>query len=195
MEARREFYRIMTAALVIFACVAGMLAFPTKAHAVSKATVTKAYRTFRRKYYPNANAKQVDLDKNGIKELLVHDGYNYVAVYSYNKRTNKVVKLARVRPGKGYGIPIRYNAKKHIFVLQSASTGGSDSKFYKVSGTKATLKATYKCRINKSWSNGEMTTNPTWYVTGKRVSSDTYNNKLNAALKGYRALKSPAVTW
>ena len=194
MKARREFRHIMTAALVTLACMVGIFACPTEAHAVSKATVTKAYRAFKRKNYPNANTKQVDLDKNGINELLVHDGYNYVAAYSYNRSTKKVVKLARVRPGKGYGMSIRYNAKKHIFVLQSASTGGSDSKFYKVSGTKATLKATYRYRNNKRWSNGELTTNPTWYVMGKKVSSGTYANKLNAALKGYGTLMSPAVS-
>lgn len=30
---------------------------------------------------------------------------------------------------------------------------------------------------------------------GKKVSSATYTNKLNAALKGYGTLKSPAVPW
>lgn len=92
----------------------------------------------------NPRYKKVDLDGNGIKELLVHNGCGMV-VYTYSKKKGKAIRLAKMGDegglGKGNNWPLYYSKKKHRVLIGYQNTGGVYWKLVKIKGTKAkTLK-------------------------------------------------------
>lgn len=153
----------------------------TKAKQKYKSYVTKKNGSYRM-------ASCIDIDGNGIPELLYQDwsttstsGKNYV--YTYNKSTKKMIKLASLDSGKGgSSYAPYYNKKKHMVALPFFTTGDGKYVFYKVSGTKMTKDSTYYA---KRYYAGR--TNKWKYtINGKKVSQSAYNKKLKAKLKGYK---------
>ena len=71
--------------------------------------------------------KIVDIDGNGIPELLMHNssaGINEIR--TYNPKTRKNVRAASVGYGKGYNFPIKYSRTCHTVMLCNANTGGTE---------------------------------------------------------------------
>ncbi|MDO5548902.1 MAG: hypothetical protein Q4F79_10500 [Eubacteriales bacterium] len=146
----------------------------TKAKQKYKSYVTKKNGSFQ-------YAKIIDIDGNGIPELLYNDWSNTSTsgktyVYTYNKSTKKMVKLKSMYFGKGYA-PY-YNKKKHMVVLTFFTTRDGKYAFYKVSGKKITKDSTYYAKrgATGAWK---------YTINGKKVSQSTYSKKLNAKMKGY----------
>ena len=115
--------------------------------------------------------KIVDIDGNGIPELLMHNssaGINEIR--TYNPKTRKNVRAASVGYGKGYNFPIKYSRTCHTVMLCNANTGGTEYCIYRVRGTKATriVKAE---RFNGRFQKG-------YKVNGKRVSGSTYSRSV-----------------
>lgn len=121
----------------------------------------------------------VDIDGNGVPELIFHDKTNYTnELRTYNPKTRKTVRLACVNMGKGYNMPAKYSKKTHTVLLPSASTGGSIERIYKVKGIKASKVCTLEGRNNKHSQSGA-------WVNGKKVSNSTYNRTFNKYMKNY----------
>ncbi len=122
-----------------------------------------------------ASSVIVDIDKNGIPELLCFKRSNLKAyAFTYNKKTKKMVKLCSRSSGKGYGS--YYSVKKKQVVLCSSNTGGSSWYVYKISGTKAKL-------VKKCVSTRKGVGSFTYKINSKRVSQKTWDKTINAIRK------------
>lgn len=130
----------------------------------------------------------IDLDSNGIPELVMHNKSNYCnEVFTYNTSTRKMKCLKSIGMGKGYNMRVQYSKGKHQVVLPTASTGGSIIYIYTVKGQKISkvLEAEY---INGRFERFGSEYRLGYKINGKRVSLSTYNKKLAAATKGFQSL-------
>ena len=113
--------------------------FSLQADASASSDAKAAYRKKLNHYDTTYKYKIIDIDKNGIPELLVANYFD-PAVFTYNKKTGKVKRLA-----SGFSFDrIYYNTKKHMVVVVNHGSGWTWYKFYKVSGLKAKKKDVYK---------------------------------------------------
>ncbi|MGM9617300.1 S-layer homology domain-containing protein [Butyricicoccus sp.] len=117
----------------------------------------------------------VDIDNDGIPELILHDTQQYFCnmVYTYNPSTGKMLLLGeQVSYGKGYGMTIYYNTSTHQVCLPSADTGGASYYVYTINGIKTPAVSYF--RMN----NGKFEQGCT--IDGKQVSESVFNAKLKA---------------
>jgi len=164
-------------------CFAQMLGaacvFSLQADASASSDAKAAYRKKMSHYSSGTKYKIINIDKNGIPELLVAD-YMEPAVFTYNKKTGKIKKLTS---GANFD-RVYYNTKKHMVVVVNHGSGWTWYKFYKVSGLKAKKKDVYKYdkvygKSKNSWK---------YSINGKKVSSKKIKSKLKKALKGYKSV-------
>ena len=121
----------------------------------------------------------VDIDGNGVPELLFHNTTGwYNEIRSYNTRAKKSVRLKSSGFGKGYNMPMKYSKRCHTVILPSASTGGGREVIYRVRGTKASKICTVETRNNKFGKSG-------YYISGKKVSTSAYNKTYNKYMRNY----------
>ena len=164
------------------------MSVPTMAASSKYKAAVKAYRKYESRY--RGNGKIVDLDKNGIPELLYHNqtkGRN--EIYTYNAKTKKMKLLVKVSyGGKAGSYPIKYSVKKHTVLMMQADTGGSNIYVYRIKGLKKTklLKATYE---NGKFARFDPTSSRSFSLNGKKVSEAKYNQKLNSYMKYMKDLK------
>ena len=127
--------------------------------------------------------KIVDVDGNGIPELLMHNssaGINEVR--TYNPKTRKNVRVGSIGYGKGYNLPIKYTRSCHTVMVCNANTGGSEYYIYKIKGTKATRVVRAE-RFNGKFKSG-------YAINGRKVSYSTYNKTINRYMKNAKTVRS-----
>lgn len=155
---------------------------PVMAASAKYTAAAKAYKKYmsKRSVY---GSKIVDVDKNGIPELLMQCNYKgkwYYTLCTYDKRTKKVAVLKKVMAGKDYPAAFRYNvSKKQVYFCQE-STGGSKEIIVKVKGKKVSTVATYQSKRKYPGFSY------TYKRNGKKVSQKTWSKKRKAALKGFK---------
>ena len=122
---------------------------------------SKGFSSLKRKY--------VDIDKNGVQELLLvgpkTNPYAIVCTVDRGKRT--VIELMKTMDGRVYG-NIFYNTTTHVFGTEIVASRAAYCDFYKLSGTKAAL---FKQFVK------EMTY---YYVNNQSLSQSAYTNQLMA---------------
>jgi len=163
------------AAAMIVLAMAGTAGTPATVSALSKKEqAMNAYKNFLNRH--TGKSAIVDLDKNGVPELVYSEPMLYGAVYTYNVKKGKRVCLKKVRYGKdGY---IGYHKKKKMFVLCNSDTGGGRYVFFKVKKGKAIQKKKY------IWVNGKHEPQKAT-INGKTYSRDSFFSRLNKEEKGY----------
>ena len=127
--------------------------------------------------------KIVDVDGNGIPELLMHNssaGINEVR--TYNPKTRKNVRVGSIGYGKGYNLPIKYSRSCHTVMVCNANTGGSEYYIYKIKGTKATRVVRAE-RFNGKFKSG-------YAINGRKVGYSTYNRTINRYMKNAKTVRS-----
>lgn len=162
----------------------GQKVYTCKRCGETKISVLKSYKTLANKKYWryidglwNCKTKIVDVDKNGIPELLIKDNDNWkVVAYTYNPSTSKMVKLKSLQFGKG-GL-LRYNVKNHYLSFVTADTGGYREYMYKLSGSKLKKVRTIE------WCNGRFEKQG-YKIKKKRISTAKYKKYL----KGFKTIK------
>lgn len=142
----------------------------------------QAYKKYLKKKSVHGS-KIVDVDKNGVPELLTEcrvNGRWYYMLCTYNKKTKKVVVLKKVMVGKDFPESFRYNVSKKQVYFNQSSTGGAKETIVKVKGTKiSTVKTFQSIRKYPGFSY-------TYKVNGKKVSYNTWKKKRAAATKGFK---------
>lgn len=155
---------------------------PAMAASAVYTAATKAYKTYMSKQTVNGS-KIVDIDKNGVPELLMKCQYKgtwYYTLCTYNKSTRKVVVLKRAAFGKDYPACFRYNTSKKQVYFNLESTGGMMETIVKVNGTKVSKVIAFQSLRNYPGFTY------TYKVNGKKVSKSTWSKKRTAALKGFK---------
>ncbi|MDO4339872.1 MAG: hypothetical protein Q4C91_17550 [Eubacteriales bacterium] len=155
---------------------------PAMAASASYTAASKAYKTYMSKRSVNGS-KIVDVDKNGIPELLMkckYNGYWYYTLCTYNKSTRKVVVLKRVSFGKDYPACFQYNTSKKQVYFNQESTGGMIETVFKVNGTKVSKVISFRSMRNYPGFTY------TYQVNGKKVSYNTWSKKRTSTLKGFK---------
>ncbi len=140
----------------------------------------KAYVKKNKGKYDKTKYKIVDIDKNGIPELVIHNGkreQNEVYTYNYSKR--KMVLLKRKDYLRLYNGGVGYSTSKKSFVLSAAGFRVWYYDFYKVSGTTVKKVASFTEEYDR---NGRYY----YCLNGKKVSKKTYQAKWKSVYKGYK---------
>lgn len=135
--------------------------------------------------YAKAKIQYVDIDGNGIIDM-IYSSYGFGnVVLTYNKDKGKVIKLIEQASGKG-GFAY-YNKKKKMISLSSSSTGDVTTSFYEVSSKKVTkTKKIVSWRDDVKDENGYYQHVWKYEIDGKSVSEKRYKKALKSALKGYK---------
>ena len=157
--------------------------FPVQANATVSSDAKAAYQKKMNNYSSSTKYKIIDIDKNGIPELLVAD-YMEPTVFTYNKKSGKIKKLMA---GFSYDT-IYYSTRKHMAVVINHGSGWTWYKFYKISGLKAKKKAIYKYQKVYVQSGGKSKNYWKYTINGKKVSLKKIRSRLKKALKGYKHL-------
>lgn len=158
---------------------------PAMAASAAYTAATKAYKTYMSKRSV-FGSKIVDVDKNGIPELLMQCNYSgkwYYTLCTYNKKTKKVVILKKVEAGKDFPECLQYNVSKKQVYFNQSSTGGAKEIIVKVNGTKISTVSTFQSIRNYPGFTY------TYKVNGKKVSYNTWSQKRTAARKGFKNYK------
>lgn len=128
--------------------------------------------------------KIVDVDKNGVPELLMDAKFNKTqcfALCTYNKKTKKVVLLKKVPVGKYYPDCLKYNTSKKQVYFNQSSTGGAKETIVRVKGTKISTVTTFQSLRNYPGFTY------TYKVKGKKVGNSTWSKARNSAMKGFKS--------
>ena len=165
----------------------GLKTYTCKRCKATKTSTLKAYKTFatgRYKKYINSlygsTYKIIDVDKNGIPELLIKDFDNWeVRAYTYNPTSSKMVKLKTLRYGKG-GI-LEYNTTTHYLGFVTGDTGGYTEYIYKLSGVKLKKVTTIKFCNGKFEKEG-------YKINKKRVSIKKYKKYYKKRIKSFKKI-------
>ena len=121
----------------------------------------------------------VDIDGNGVPELILHDTRAlHNELRTYNSRTKKSVRLGCVKYGKAYNMPVMYSKRCHTVMLPNGNTGGSYEVIYKVKGTKSS-------KLYKIEGYNNKNRKPGLYINGKKTSYSTYNKIYKKYMKNY----------
>ena len=164
--------------LILFLCMAVLMTLPASAAKKAKPrTIAKANAAYE-SYVAEKGIKKaeyVDIDGNGINELLaMFPDYKY-GVCTYNIGKKKVVCLKRVSIGKYFTCPIYVDTKNSQFTLTRSSTAGTVYTTWKLSGSKVT-------RVTQisSLRNGGAGSPYISRENGKIISGVAFDNKVNA---------------
>ena len=120
----------------------------------------------------------MDIDKNGIPELLCSSLHKENRLYTYDYSKKKMVLLVKSDLGRNWPNSeiMMYNTSKKTVEILFMDTKKSIRKFYQLKGTKLKTIKTYEwgsvCKIN-----------------GKKCSRSTYSKKLNKDLKSYKGMR------
>ena len=147
-------------------------------------SATTRYKKYLRGKY--CNYKIVDVDGNGVKELICSDS-DLQYVFTYDKYSGGMIRLLEKGIGKGTAMP-QYNRKKHqIWITSVAVHGESEDIVYRLSGRKLTKVTSFSFENCRDWSKPKKYVwVKTYYVNGRQVSKKTYNRKYKAAHKGFK---------
>lgn len=144
-----------------------------------------------KKYLKNKNGTYeiVDIDKNGIPELLFHnDSTADHYVFTYDRKDKKMIKIRQQVSGKAYYMPVMYNAKKHQVNFRSGATQAyTGDIIYKISGKKAKKVIKFESYCEKNWKKN--TSHMVYLINGKKKNYKTYNKKYKKYLKGFKECK------
>lgn len=144
-----------------------------------------------KKYLKNKNGTYeiVDIDKNGIPELLFHnDSTADHYVFTYDRKNKKMIKIRQQVSGKAYYMPVMYNAKKHQVNFRSGATQAyTGDIIYKISGKKAKKVIKFESYCEKNWQ--KHTSHMVYLINGKKKNYKTYNKKYKKYLKGFKECK------
>lgn len=178
------YYRKRLGCLALTAMLLCSATIPSFAANNKAAAARASYRAYIRQVSDGELAyKIVDVDGNGIPELIIHgSGFLENEVYTYRYSDRKRIKLKGVKYGKGYAMKLKYNTKKHQVEIPRGDTGGYIIRFYKVKGTKLSQIKKFEYRNSKHYKKYG------FFVDGKKVSEKSFNKKYNAATKGFRAV-------
>jgi len=135
---------------------------------ISQADIYKTYFNRAFKNDSKAKYKLVDIDGNGIKEMLVV-GRSGEYVYTINKKTNRVVKLED-EDDAGSKARIYYNTSRNTVAFYSVDEGDTSIEVYKISGTSCKKVADFEIEKERYGTYYE--------YNDRRVSKTTYNNQL-----------------
>ncbi len=163
----RQWFSII---LVVLVCV--MAATPTMAASSKYKAAVSNYRRYIRT--ESGRYMIVDIDGNGIPELLAHTSWRN-EIYTYNPKTRKRVCIGTIAYGKGYNMPIKYSKKCHTVMISNANTGGSISDIYKINGVKS-KRVVRAESFNGRFENG-------CKINGKKVSSSVYDKMIRKYMK------------
>lgn len=163
--------KLRRVSLLVLVAAAACVLFSSQAQAApSRKKVTKAY-----KKYASRNDitkfKQVDIDGNGIREMLYRDVSWNIGVCTYSAKKKKVVKIKEISAGKASPV-IYYNKSKDAFFMVHADTGGYEGYAIRLRGTK---KKTLRKMIH---TNGKFKKRR-YRINGKKVSQDKFLDTLN----------------
>ena len=165
----------------------GLKTYTCKRCKATKTSTLKAYKTLAtgryKKYIDglyDCKYKIIDVDKNGIPELLIKDFDNWeVRAYTYNPTSSKMVKLKTLRYGKG-GI-LEYNTTTHYLGFVTGDTGGYTEYIYKLSGVKLKKVTTIKFCNGKFEKEG-------YKINKKRVSTKKYKKYYKKRIKSFKKI-------
>ena len=150
------------------------IAVPASATSSKYSAATNAYYSYMRGksgYY-----KIVDIDKNGVPELLINDRSKTAnEIYTYNTKTRRIVRLGSIMYGKGYRMPIYYSRTSHTAMICNANTGGQTYYLYKINGTRATR------LVNGEVYNGKFQSG--YSINGRKVSRTTFRKTIRKYMK------------
>lgn len=155
--------------LVVLLCILNATSAMAASSRYSRAVAS--YQRYMR--MQNGRYRIVDIDGNGIPELLAHTWRN--EVYTYNPKTGKMVCVGAIAYGKGYNMPIVYSKTSHTVMISSYNTGGSVREIYKINGVK------FRRLVEAEAFNGKFDNG--YKVNGKRVSQYTYNKSISRYMK------------
>ena len=160
---------LVAALLVLFLLPLSVSAKP------SKATVTKSYTTYRKKE-GITRYKLVDIDNNGIQEMIYYRRFQ-CGFCTYDAKKKNVLPLAEVEVG--HSIPFAYySTKKHTVILYTLTTKTSDTFEYLLSGKKISLQ-THLVYDNTERGGAK------YYINGKKVSQKKNAKWWNKVKKTY----------
>lgn len=129
------------------------------------------------------NIEYVDIDANGVPEMLwSHYALGHV-VLTYDKKKEKVIKLKEM--GGGGGGYAYYSKKKHTISLSGSSTGHETMIIYKVLGTKLKKIKVFKALRGEIKKDGHYIHVWEYRINGKKVTQKQYNKQHKNAVKGY----------
>lgn len=154
---------------------------PTMAASAKYNAAVASYRSYVRG--KRGNYKIVDIDGNGIPELIMHNcSWGLNEVRTYNPKTRKNIRLGSIGYGKGYNMVMKYSRKCHTVMLSNYNTGGAMYYIYKIKGTKST-------RVVKAEAfNGKFDSG--YKINGRKVSHSTYNRMINKYMKNSKTVRS-----
>lgn len=147
------------------------------------------YQKFLLRYDDNLSSEEqsvacIDVDENGIPELLVLDREIEFdnTIYSYSPSEQKMVIIQKQLFGKGSSMSVFYNKEKHVVVLPHGDTGGYDYTFYQISDKKATPIKTFDTDIiDKHLATQRIA----YLIDGKEVSESEFNSQFETETQGY----------
>lgn len=127
-------------------------------------------------------AALADIDANGIPELLIGPSANLdKALYTYSPNSGRMIEVMDMTGGKGYAMPIYYDASTHQVVYTQADTGGGSYNFYYISGSKMSLQTTYRRNNGKFNDFGQ----EEFFINGRQYGSAEYYASLDNRLQHF----------
>jgi len=183
-RALRVFCAVITAALLL-------LCFPVEAFAASNNDVAqKAYFNWIKKnaevFDQEVPVAFLDINNDGIKEMIVYPGYGYDTYDVYTFYKGKVKRLVSV--GQAYESIKIYPSTKTLY-FSGGHMGYYNNTFYKVTSSKATVVA------KKTWQQDEGPKyNYKYVVKGMKVSKAKYDKFVKSLKKG-SAKSHKSLTW
>ena len=166
---------------LILACTMILSCQVSASAAYAKYTkATKTYESWMKKNCskPYSYYDIVDIDQNGIPELLISNSYTQNRLYTYDYSKKKMVLLVKGDLGRNFPNEkiMMYNTKKKTVEIVFWDTQKTVRKFYQVKGTKLKTIKTYE------WGGA-------CWINGKKCSDSTYHKNLDKDLKSYKGMR------
>lgn len=151
----KKLMRIM-AIILAFSMIMSMAATA----APSPTKVRRTYRSYvlknlKKSKYPYRETRYYDINKDGIKELIVSYAAGVRSSYQFYTYHNGRVKKMHKSDFHGCnGISAMKNNRKYICITQSNGASDSSETIYKMSNRKLKKVATYRLKGNRLYLNG-----------------------------------------
>lgn len=152
----KKLMRIMTTVLVF-----SMLMSMAATAAPSPTKVRRTYRSYvlrnlKKSKYPYRKTRYYDINKDGIKELIVsYEAGVRIAYQFYTYHNGRVKKMHKSDFYGCNGISAMTNNRKYICITQSNGASDSSETIYKMSNRKLKKVATYRMKGNRVYRNGK----------------------------------------
>lgn len=143
----------------------------------------KKFKQFIKKENNNAIYEIVDINRDGLPELLFQDNIKHKCkVFIY--KSKKVKKLMSKETARSF-LPINYNTKKHQIHYVVGQYGGCEEYIYKIGKSNTKKLITFSisnCKSNVTCTN-------LFYINQKEVSYEKYNKVYKSYTKGFKPCK------